>query len=365
MREDARPMSEILSDTWQPKDGDPEERDIEHPYTFRYKLEVYGTRSFSELWRVSTPNAEGGWDDFAEVQAAPYSGILSRNSVIIRFVNRTLYTDDFWAAAGQFLSDNNFTFQGISRIDVCGDFNQFRTMTAQQLIEGFASKKYRHIGQGVGALYFNHGIMQDKVTRSRDYGVQYTGLSFGTHSSDLRVYLYNKSFELLTQGDKPWIRDRWRNVGLDVQNVWRLEVSIKSKAVKFKDRTTGKVITIDTDLAAKDDELGNIYHTLVQKKFDFRVNNKKCTNVSRLERLQLFDLHPVYDHRTIRNVSAGGRFEKMFIKALYQLADIYRGQNIADGDMLAQSLAFDIARATDLEGWMSKKIPTWDEPTHK
>lgn len=363
--EDKRTMMEKLRQKWTPKDGDPETCDIMHPQAFRYKMEQYGTRSFSELWRVSVHNAEGGWDDFAEVQACPYSGILQDNSVIVRFVNRALYTDNFWQDAEQFLSDNSFEFKGISRIDICGDFNQFKTMTARQLIEGFASKKFRHIGQGVGALYFNHGVMRDKETNSTDYGVKYTGLSFGTHASDLRVYLYNKSFELLTQGDKPWIRDRWSHVGLDVLNVWRLEVSIKSKAVKFKDRTSGKVVTIDKNCAANDDELGTIYHTLVQKKFDFRVNNTRCTNVSRLERIQLFDLHPVYDHRTIRNISPGGRFEKMFIKALYLISDIYRGQNIADGDMLAQSLAFDIARATDLEGWMTKKVTEWEKPNHK
>lgn len=362
-RGDARLVMEHLKRKWSPQDT--LHSDLISPYVFRYQLETFGTRSFAELWRVSTPNAEGGWDDFAEVQACPYSGILTKESVIVRFVNRALYTDNFWQMSEQFLSDNDFVFKGISRIDICGDFNQFATMTALQLIEGFAAKRYRHIGQGVGALYFNHGVMFDKETQSRDYGLKYTGLSFGTHASDLRVYLYNKSFELMTQGDKPWIRDRWTSVGLDVMNVWRLEVSIKSKAVKFKDRTSGKVITIDTETAANDDELGTIYHTLVQKKFDFRINNKRCTNVSRLERIKLFDLHPVYDHRTIRNVSSGGRFEKMFIKALYQISDIYRGQNIADGDMMAQSLAFDIARATDLEGWMARKVTEWDKPNHK
>ena len=56
---------------------------------------------------------------------------------------------------------------------------------------------------------------------------------------------------------------------------------------------------------------------------------------------------------------------KMFIKALYLLGDIYRGQDIHDETMTAQALAFDIAHSTDLSRWMSEKIPTWDKPTHK
>lgn len=351
--------------TWSPEDT-PSGKDLfAGTFIWRYRQERFATRQFSELWRVSTPNVEGGWDEFAEIQAHPFSGILNRNSVIVRFVNRALYLPDFWERAEDLLRANEFEFKGITRIDICADFNQFKTMSAEELIAGFAAKKYRHVGQGVGALYFNHGILADKMTKKRAYGVNYTGLSFGTHGSDFRTYLYNKSFELLTQGDKPWIRDRWRNVGLDVQNVWRLEVSIKSAACKFKDRTTGRIVPIDKDAAADDDELGKIFHTFVRKKFAFVRNHPMISNISREPRLELFDRHPIYDHRTIRNISAGKRFEKMFIKALYLLGDLYRGQDIHDESLTAQSLAFDIAHSTDLSRWMSEKIPTWEKPTHK
>lgn len=334
-------------------------------FVFRYKHADYGTRQFSSLYLVSTPNDEGGWDDFAEVQSRPHSGILNRNSVIVRFVNRVLYMPDFWDRVNAFLTQNSFVFKGISRIDICADFNQFKTMTATQLIEGFAAKKFRHIGQGVGALYFNHGIMLDKVTRTREYGVQYTGLSFGSHGSDYRTYLYNKSFELLTQGDKPWIRDRWNAVGLDPLHVWRLEVSIKSAACKFKDKITGAIVNVDTTSVADDDQLSKIYHSFVRKKFAFIVNRRKITNISREPRIELFDLHPIYDHRSIRNKSAGNRFEKMFLRALYQLNDLYRGGDVRDDALTAQALAYDIAESTDLGGWLASKINEWETPNHK
>lgn len=352
---------------WEPVDSPLDEsRDLlSSPFIWRYKLCNYGTRQFAHLHKVAIPNAEGGWDEFAEVQSKPHSGILCTASVIVRFVNRALYLPDFWERANRFLEDNNFIFQGINRIDICADFNQFHCMSPMELITGFASKKLRHIGRGVGALYFNHGVMRDEITKEVDYGVQYTGLSFGTHTSAFRVYLYNKSFELMTQGEKPWIRDRWNAIGLDGRHVWRLEVSIKSDGCKFKDRTTGKVVEINKDNAADDDELGKIYHTLVQKKFAFIKNRRHITNVTREERLQLFDLHPVYDHRTIRNVSAGNRFEKMFIKALYQLGDLYRGSDMQDNALLAQSLSYEIAGVTDLSRWMSEKVQTWERPNHK
>lgn len=353
-------------DEWEPVEA--EGGDMFAALPWRYKLAEYGTRQFSRLHFVRMRNAAGGWDDFAEVQSCPHSGILNRSSVIVRFVNRALYLPDFWELANRLLSDNNFVFVGISRIDICADFNQFKCMSPLSLIESFAAKKLRHIGKGVGALYFNHGIGAEKDAfgkPSPDYGVQYTGLSFGTHSSDLRVYLYNKTFELDTQGDKPWIRDTWKAVGLDIRNVWRLEVSIKSKGCSFKDKITGKVVDIDITNAANDDELSKIFHTFALKKFAFVKNHRGIKNISREPRLQLFNLHPIYAHKTIRNVSPGNKFERMFLKALYQLGDLYRGADVHDDALTAQSLAYDIADATDLSAWLAKKIPEWEKPTHK
>ena len=340
--------------------------DVFGTYPWRYKLADYGTRQFARLYRVAMPNAEGGWDDFAEVQASPHSGILYKNSVIVRFVNRTLYLPDFWELATRFLSDNNFAFKGISRIDICADFNQFKTIAPRTLIEDFAAKKLRHVGRGVGALYFNHGKMRDEnAIDVIEYSVKYTGLSFGTHASDARAYLYDKSFELMTQGDKPWIRDTWTAAGLDVRHVWRLEISLKSKGCKFKDKISGNKIIIDNTRVKDRDELTKIYHTFEKKLFAFVKNRKGITNITREPRLELFTLAPVYSRGVIRNLSAGNRFDRMFIKALYQMGDLYRGAANIDTADLAQSFAVNIAESTDQVEWMSQKVREWERPTHK
>lgn len=334
-------------------------------YPWRYKKAEYGTRQFSQLTFVAIPNPEGGWDDFAEIQSAPYSGILNHASVIVRFVNRALYMPDFWELADRLLSDNNFQFMGVTRIDVCADFNQFETIDPRALIEGFAAKKLRHVGRGVGALYFNHGVLADEVTGTRDYAVKYTGLSFGTHSSDAHVYLYNKSFELLTQGDKPWIRDIWTNIGLDVRHVWRLEVSLRSKGCKFKEKATGNKREISTTDAKSAQTLCDIYLAFVKQLFSFIRLPMRQKNISREPRIVLFSDKPTFDRGTLRNISAGNRMDRMIIKALYQLGDLYRGAANIDTADLAQSFAVNIAESTDLTEWMSRKVTEWERPTHK
>lgn len=342
---------------WEPHDAT--DSTLFGEYPFKYRKADYGTRQFSRLYFVSMPNPEGGHDDFAEIQAEPHSGILNQASIIVRFVNRSLYTPDFWELAERLLSQNDFYFQGITRIDICADFNQFATYDPQSLILDFAGKKLRHVGRGVGALYFNHGVVK------KQYGVNYTGLSFGTHASDVRVYLYNKSFELLTQGDKPWIRDLWRRIGLDQRNVWRLEVSIKSKGCKFKDKETGNQVTIDADAAKTDDELAKIYHTFRTKLFSFVKNHDHITNITREPRIVLFEDAPAYSRGCIRNVSAGNRLDKMMIKSLWLLSQTYRGSEPQDLQTIAQQLAMSIADATDLTSWLRDRFDQWDRPTHK
>lgn len=334
---------------WQPQDNG----------FFSYKMESFGTRCFSRFFRVRMPNAEGGTDEFAEIQTTPYSSILPEYAVIVRFVNRALYLPDFWELADRLLRDNLFACEGISRVDICADFNDFAALSPLTLIEGFAAKRYRHIGRGIGALYFNH------ETRHKEYGVHYTGLSFGTHSSDAHVYLYNKSFELLTQGDKPWIRDIWHNIGLDERNVWRLEVSIKRSGLKFRDRKSKEEKQIDIESIYDGTELDKIYHTFVRKLFAFIVNRKGISNVTREPRLVLFDSKPTYDRGTIKNTSPGNRMERILIKSLYQLADTYRGAYIFDTKAQAQAFAEKLAAATGLYYWLEEKKTEWETPVHK
>lgn len=360
---DCHDVQQAMNDYWEPATEEGAD-DIFGRYPFRYKLQQYGTRQFAKLYKVSMPNAEGGWDDFAEIQAHPHAGILYKHSIVVRFVNRVLYLPDFWELAQSLLSDNDFAFRNISRIDICADFNQFATIPPLTLIEDFAAKKLRHIGRGVGAIFFNHEV------RRGEYGVHPTGLTFGTHASDAHVYLYNKSFELLTKKDKPYIRDLWKSIGLDMRNVWRLEVSIKSKGVTFKDRTSGNEVTINTNVLDKQDtaqyaELTKIYHTFVRKLFSFIKNRPNISNVTREPRIVLFDGAPAYDRSVPRNISSSTRVDKMVIKSLYQLGDLYRGAANIDAADLAQSFAIGIAESTDLGGWMSNKIKEWERPTHK
>ena len=170
---------------------------------------------------------------------------------------------------------------------------------------------------------------------------------------------------MLTQGDKPWIKERWKRVGLNLNEVWRLEVSIKAAGLKFKDKTTQKVIEVDTDMVNEGEGLDKIYHTFVKKLFSFIVNKPKISNITREPRLILFDDKPAYDRGSICNLSPGNRAERILIKQLWQMSDLYRGAYIWEGRVQAQQFATRIAAATGLYNWLEEKRVEWETPIHK
>lgn len=333
----------------------------QQPFPWEFKKMPYGTRQYKELYKVIFMG-----DELCEVQQLPCSHILRKGSLIVKWDNRQLYQREFWERAERFLDLQQLQVQSISRLDICADFNRFKCGECVPFIQDFLSHKTRHIGRGIGAAHFNHGA-QKNGGYSHAY-LNYTGLSFGSRTSDTRVYLYNKSFELLTQGDKPWIRDQWAEVGLTntpEHPVWRLEVSLKSGSMKFKDKKTNTMQTYDVQRVRDHGELADLYYTYVNSLFQFIMNRNGITNVTREPRLPLFEGIPKYVRAFVRNVSPGNRTERMIIKKLWQMADTYRGKDMVEDEGVTKLLATELAECTDLKEWLKEKRNTWDKPTRK
>ena len=317
-----------------------------------YKLEDHGTRQYRELWTISLNKEE-----VAQVQAEPCSSVLKSDSVIVKFHNRLLYQKELWDIVDRFLFDHHLTVQSVSRLDICADFNRFATMSAPELITGFVCSRLRHKGQGEGAAYFQaYNVHEGK--RSTQH-LKYTGLSFGTHKSDARVYLYNKTEEL-KNADKPWIRDLWLQGGLDVsKNVWRLEVSLKSKSTKFKDKNTDELYKVTSEKLHCQSELLTLYHTFVRKLFSFVHNRPGITNITREPVIKLFNDEPYMDRAVLRPVTGAGRIEKVIIKQLWQMSDKFRSPDILADEGVSKLLATTLAGACDLNRWFEMKKGSW------
>lgn len=329
---------------------------------YEYERAPHGTRQFKEL--ITCKLAK---EDFAEVQQVPCSPLLRERTLIVKFCNRFLYHVNLWHLVDEFMDLHKLRVLNLSRVDLCADFNTFyKGLQPITFIKGFLSSVYRHVGRGNGSSYFNHfSYKENKESKS---ALVYTGLKFCSKQSAANVYLYNKTYELMTVHDKPHIRKLWQKVGLtntaDVP-VWRLEVSIYSKGMQFRNKETGEEVKISKELLCKPEGVSLIYHTFVKSLFSFVRNRSGITNITREPRIQLFNGEPCIVRTTTSHGDSGDRAEKILIKQLWQMSDRYRGSEIVEDEGISKLLSAELVRSCDLGDWFDEKSQKWSIPKRK
>lgn len=323
---------------------------------WEYKRSPIGTRQYKNLWHVFI-----GKDSICDIQETPHEGnVLESMSCIFKIDNRLLYRSDLWEIIDDFCRDHGVTIRSLTRIDICADFNELIEYEhPEDLIHDFAKSKIRHIGQGKGATYFEtYNRAEDDTQRLR-----YTGISFGGHSSDCRVYMYNKTKELLIK-DKPYIRDTWKMAGLNTsRDVWRLEISIKSKATHFVDGLTGELVEV-LQQQREQKSIEKVYHTFRKKLFSFIQNREHITNISREPRLQLLGEAETFDRHCLRPCNNATRTSKIVLKQLYNIGQMYAPPTAVGPDKLDKFIS-QIAAGYDLSEWLGRKRRIWEEENKK
>lgn len=351
--------------------------DLKNRGGLRFTKQPYGTRQFSSLYFAYV-----GKEKFAEVQILPHTGsILPRDAAMVKVENRRLYAPNLWELLDAFLRSCRLHVQNISRLDLAADFLQFHKYPCVKFIEDVMNSKICHIGQGGGGAYF---IQRKREDMNRgEHAIHFNGLSYGSHSSKARAYLYNKTFELDKVADKPWIREKWIAAGFvdkyrdwKTQYVWRLEISIKAEGLTYKtpteDGTTEENVRIDYGRIRKEDnaeDLRDLYRAYVNKYFRFYVNAPKITNVTQWYQRHGVDLWGdgiFYKiSPALKPTNGSTRTERILIKQLWQLAEKYR---VFEGDeetlKTARTLSVNLAKGTDLAEWMKHKKYEWDCPSY-
>lgn len=246
----------------------------------------YGTRVYREMFTLDGTDGE----PLLEVRRNPASqgidGIHAAEECHIRLHNRTCYFNDAAAQLKQFLEDHAYTFQRITRVDICLDFERFDYGDdPQDFLNRYIKHRYAKINQ---ANRTTHGV-------DRWAGCIDNSVSWGSPSSDIGTKMYNKTMELYNQHDasfsKPYILWNWKEAGL-IDNpihctkgegdscyrpdIWRVEFSIRS-SVKwwFKIERDGKPknyqsIRNTLDMYDGRDKLLVMFASLAQHYFHFK-----------------------------------------------------------------------------------------------
>jgi len=317
---------------------------------YKWQLQTYQTKQFRKVYIVSYKNEE-----LCTCVSEPTSKIIPPWAMIVKFSNRQLYGQDYCHVVDCFLEQNNLIYKSITRIDIAADFNYFyNSLCPHSFIDRFVKGTYLKNGRGKFSL-----IGEQHFQNSYEY------LRFGSKTSEINVYLYNKTKELQEVQDKPYIRENWRLSGINENvTVWRLEISIKNKGTEYVDIETGELQKLTYKKLKDTEYLSDIYFSYLDKYFQFKVNDG-TKNKSRMKKLQLFDnqpikLLPIYLPQTTgSNVT-----DKIFLKKLYQFDQEYRGAT-AYGISAQKQLIQEFIQVTGLGDYFSKKSETWNKQTYR
>lgn len=199
----------------------------------------YGTKHWREVFTIYDESGS----EFLEVRRSPrptatgHHAILPDDACTLRVVNRYCYFDTVCWILNDFMVKHRYVFRRIYRLDLCIDFKRFdRGDDPQRVMRRMVNHVYTKVYQSERTI---HG--RDHWSESTD-----NSISWGRKRSMVVTRFYNKSLELATVKDKPWIRQAWFECGLiddpiapiitDHDGnvigdpVWRVEFQINSSA---------------------------------------------------------------------------------------------------------------------------------------
>lgn len=314
---------------------------------YEFRLLPHGSRHFKEIWEVLNEDGE----KYATIQRSPHSRIISSDGAIVQLANRELYKPHYASDFLLFLKSHGFDYKSISRLDICFDSNYLRN-------------KFRHsnlikaLMQGT-ILKNNQSRVQWNFSAIANVGkpMECNSCSFGSKSSGVSTKMYNKTLEMKEQKSKPYIIENWLYNGLNIeQDVWRIEISIKSDASTTIRTSTGEIFRLSADNLGLQDMVEDIFFSYAEKYFSFKHNDGK-KNKTRMPNVEIFPkdrtrtLHPI----RITNEKDSTRADRIFLKKLYSLFKEFKYMDRQTWEALKEvTNAFKVSR--NLASWSSKNL---------
>lgn len=165
---------------------------------------------------------------------------------------------------------------------------------------------------------------------------------------------------------KPWIVQAWTDAGLDLDEVWRLEISLTTKALRCLDKDTGDYVEFGVANLADPDSNFNtlkLFQIYLQSLFFFFKPSGQ-RNVSREKMLPLFGDPIPFTRVVLRDCNPSDRAERVLVKKLHTMVDKYRGFSRDDQHEM-RAFAKRLADSCGLGSWYSEKKTYWKDTKYK
>lgn len=301
-----------------------------------------------------------GSTEVAEYCRFPRSSAMDAKGCTIKLHNRILYSAQFITILRAVIKFLQVSYVGVTRLDLCYDCN---FLHGHRSVHDFLFQYFVHAPYCSGHIIRNGSRkVQVNATRTTHGATTISAMRWGSKSSAVGVYCYNKSLELLEVHDKPWIRDAWENAGLvndydadgwdtlderkkqDIKDggktdtyiktaVWRFEISIKSEGKDILNLSTGQLFRIDLSYITTQEHIEHLFYIYANKYLDFRESTGQ-SEIRNYPKVCIFEvrgnaqLKPIH----VNKFHDSGRTEKIAANRLRKLAETY-------SDLTTQDLA--------------------------
>lgn len=334
----------LISCDWLQIHADGSDFRYDHPQ-YNCQLLPVRSRTFSEVWNISK---EG--KTVATLARKPFSPKIPKGCATIKIENYILYNQNRCAIIDQIMSDLELYTLGTTRIDICGDFRRIANRLPELLIRDILEERIYKVGHSKATTIGEHQQQRFTTYGTAGRTNTFSYLRYGSRTSRISTYLYNKTKELNEEHDKPYIREMWRNNGwYGDQNVWRLEFSIKGRDMKFIEKDTGEILPNNPKLWIKNDIMPTIYASLCSHYFDLRYKTQQRKD--REDRIPLWSSSDTGQH-LIKKLDAtkhSNRADKIFLRKLANMATETTRTDLIN---LAAELGAIYAEEKQLWNWM-------------
>lgn len=308
--------------------------------SYGVRKEEYGTSVYKDMYTISRYGGE-----LAVFSCNPRNSTMKSGTGIIKIINSWLYSAGLQRIVENLLRDFNLIPLSVSRVDICADFNSFVDYEdPQDFIRDFLAVKVWKMGK---AKYKTIGQQSSK------HSYQY--LRFGSNTSDVAAYMYNKTQEFRDVKRKNYIEQAWEINGINPhKEVWRLEFSLKGNGLKFLNKTSGEFETKTLDMVLDEQLRIQLYNACFLKYWEFRYNDSQVRK-DRMKPCNLLSIDSsIYQPYAITCSDETTRENKRMITAMERTYDEWRFKRQQRDQDMEKNIQ-KMVDFTHLEAWYAEK----------
>lgn len=236
----------------------------------------------------------------------------------IKVANAVLYVADWHFILADILASLGWVAKSITRLDICCDINYFLNgLLPETFIRKYLMRK--------GATYIRDGSNKWACYGLKElHNNEFQSIRWGSRKSGVSVYLYNKSKELKEQHHKPYVVEAWKKACLNIDRVWRVEISINSSGRGLKDVNSGFIRSLFVDELNTQIGVENIFKVFARKYFSFRkVTRGSSCRKRDLPHVELLDFSgdTILKPTTLYHSGKSTRTEKIVCRELTELKE--------------------------------------------